>query len=114
MVCSGLQLWRWDCIHDGQHATHMTIREQVESPMNRWVLVLAGGRGERFWPWSRPERPKQLLPLAGGRTLLEATIQRALELAPRERIVVLTARDLADEVRRQAPGVRVISEPVPR
>ena len=48
---------------------------------NRFVLILAGGRGERFWPWSRPERPKQLLPLAsGGRTLLRATFERALAL----------------------------------
>ncbi len=48
---------------------------------DRGALVLAGGRGERFWPWSRPERPKQLLPLArGGRTLLEATLDRALRL----------------------------------
>jgi mannose-1-phosphate guanylyltransferase len=44
---------------------------------NRYALVLAGGRGERFWPWSRPERPKQLLPLArGGRSLLAATLER--------------------------------------
>jgi mannose-1-phosphate guanylyltransferase len=48
------------------------------SAENHSVLILAGGRGERFWPWSRPERPKQLLPLArGGRTLLGATLERA-------------------------------------
>jgi mannose-1-phosphate guanylyltransferase/mannose-6-phosphate isomerase len=82
----------------------------------RFVLVLAGGRGERFWPWSRPDRPKQLLPLArGGRTLLEATLERALKLAAPERIVVLTARDLSESVRRACPpGVRVIGEPVGR
>ena len=57
---------------------------------DRYVLVLAGGRGERFWPWSRPERPKQLLPLArGGRTLLATTLERALRLAPAERVMVL-------------------------
>lgn len=82
---------------------------------DRYVLVLAGGRGERFWPWSRPERPKQLLPLArGGRTLLGATIDRALELVPRERIVVMTAADLVAEVERECPGIRTLGEPVGR
>src|SRR6185369_14256711 len=62
---------------------------------DRYVLVLAGGRGERFWPWSRPERPKQLLPLApGGRSLLAATLERALRLTAPERVLVLTAREL--------------------
>lgn len=82
----------------------------------RFVLVLAGGRGERFWPWSRPERPKQLLPLAaGGRSLLAATLDRALSLTAPERIVVLTAADLTGAVRRDCPpGVRVVGEPVGR
>src|SRR5438093_11929453 len=84
---------------------------------DRFVLVLAGGRGERFWPWSRPDRPKQLLPLArGGRTLLAATLDRALSLAPASRVLVLTARDLKDAVRRDSEGygVRVLGEPVAR
>ncbi|MEO5618446.1 MAG: NTP transferase domain-containing protein, partial [Candidatus Eisenbacteria bacterium] len=62
---------------------------------DRFVLILAGGRGERFWPWSTPGRPKQLLPLAsGGRTLVAATVERAAAVAPLDRIVILTARDL--------------------
>jgi mannose-1-phosphate guanylyltransferase len=83
---------------------------------DRFVLVLAGGRGERFWPWSRPDRPKQLLPLAkGGRSLLAATLDRAARLTPAECIVVLTAADLVDAVRSECPpGVRVIGEPVGR
>jgi mannose-1-phosphate guanylyltransferase len=82
---------------------------------NRAVLILAGGRGERFWPWSRPERPKQLLPLArGGRTLLGATLDRALRLVPRERVLILTARDLVEAVRLECPGVSVVGEPVGR
>jgi mannose-1-phosphate guanylyltransferase len=83
---------------------------------DRFVLILAGGRGERFWPWSTPQRPKQLLPLAsGGRTLLAATLDRACAVVPAARIVVLTARDLVDAVRAECPaGVRVIGEPVGR
>lgn len=83
---------------------------------DRYVLVLAGGRGERFWPWSRPERPKQLLPLApGGRSLLAATLDRALRLAPAPGVLVLTASALVPSVREQCPaGVRVLGEPAPR
>jgi len=83
---------------------------------DRYVLVLAGGRGERFWPWSRPERPKQLLPLApGGRSLLAATLDRAARVVPHDHVLVLTARDLVGAVRRECPaGVEVIGEPVGR
>ena len=85
------------------------------SAENHSVLILAGGRGERFWPWSRPDRPKQLLPLArGGRTLLSATLERALRLVPRERVLILTARDLVEAVRTECPGVSVVGEPLPR
>jgi mannose-1-phosphate guanylyltransferase len=83
---------------------------------DRYVLILAGGRGERFWPWSRPERPKQLLPLArDGRSLLAATVERALRVVAADHILVLTARDLVEAVRRECPaGVQVIGEPVGR
>jgi mannose-1-phosphate guanylyltransferase len=83
---------------------------------DRYVLVLAGGRGERFWPWSRPARPKQLLPLArDGRSLLATTFQRALRLVPSaDRVLVMTALDLKDAVQRECPGARVLGEPVPR
>lgn len=83
---------------------------------DRYVLVLAGGRGERFWPWSRPERPKQLLPLApGGRSLLAATLDRATRVVSPDHVLVLTARDLVAAVRRECgAGVEVIGEPVGR
>lgn len=81
----------------------------------RFILVLAGGRGERFWPWSRPERPKQLLPLArNGRTLLGATIDRALRLVPADHVAIMTAADLVPEIQRQHQGIRVIGEPIGR
>lgn len=86
-------------------------------PMShRYVLVLAGGRGERFWPWSRPGRPKQLLPLArDGRSLLASTMARASLLAPPERCLVLTSADLVERVRSECPpGTRVFGEPVGR
>src|SRR5262245_47450836 len=82
---------------------------------DRYVLVVAGGRGERFWPWSRPERPKQLLPLGrGGRSLLSATFERALTLAPADHVIGMPAGDLAADVRRECPGATVVGEPMQR
>jgi mannose-1-phosphate guanylyltransferase len=83
---------------------------------DRFVLVLAGGRGERFWPWSRPQRPKQLLPLAsGGRTLLRATFERALKtVQDPQRVLIVTATDLITACRKECPGARVVGEPMPR
>ncbi len=79
------------------------------------ALVLAGGRGERFWPWSRPERPKQLLPLLGGRSPLEVTLERLEGLVAPERTWVLTGRPLVAAVRALVPpGVRVVGEPAGR
>jgi mannose-1-phosphate guanylyltransferase len=81
----------------------------------RYALILAGGRGERFWPWSTPRRPKQLLPLArGGASLLAATLERAQAVVARDRIIVLTAADLVAEIRRECPGVLVLGEPMAR
>src|SRR5258706_7574276 len=83
--------------------------------MERHALVLAGGRGERFWPWSRPERPKQLLPLApGGRSLLAATFERALRVVERNRILVMTAMDLREACQRECPGATILGEPLMR
>jgi mannose-1-phosphate guanylyltransferase len=83
---------------------------------DRYVLVLAGGRGERFWPWSRPARPKQLLPLArDGRSLLAAAFERALRMVRSpDHVLIMTALDLKEAVRRECPGARVLGEPVPR
>jgi mannose-1-phosphate guanylyltransferase len=81
----------------------------------RGALILAGGRGERFWPWSTPERPKQLLPLAsGGRTLLAATFARASRVVPAERVVVMTSASLVEACRHECPGAIVVGEPVGR
>jgi mannose-1-phosphate guanylyltransferase len=79
------------------------------------ALILAGGRGERFWPWSRPERPKQLLPLAGSTSLLEATLERIAPLVPPERTWILTGRLLLEPVREMVGGrARVVAEPIGR
>ncbi len=63
-----------------------------------WITVLAGGVGSRFWPASTPARPKQLLPLAGNQPIVLDTLERALALAPMERVRVLAGGQLADRI----------------
>ncbi len=67
------------------------------------ALVMAGGAGTRFWPESRKARPKQLLPLAGSRSLLQQTVDRLGALVPPERILVMTNQALVPAVREQLP-----------
>jgi mannose-1-phosphate guanylyltransferase len=82
-----------------------------------YVVLMAGGSGTRLWPVSTAERPKQLIPLIGDRSLLQLTLARTEGLVSPDRVLVLTSARYADEVRRQTPEVparNVIAEPVPR
>ncbi len=78
------------------------------------VTVMAGGRGERFWPKSRRARPKQFLNLMGTGTMLQETVRRILPLVPWERINVITGEEYSALVRTQLPllgGRNLILEP---
>ena len=78
------------------------------------ALVLAGGSGTRFWPLSRRLRPKQLLALDGGRSLLQATIDRLAPTIEPAGVWICTTERLADLVRGQLPEVpaaQVLAEP---
>ncbi len=84
-----------------------------------YAVIMAGGSGTRFWPASRPERPKQLLPLAPGddRSLLRATVDRISPLVPIERVLVVTSTALAEATRADLPGLpeeNLLAEPVGR
>ena len=63
-------------------------------------LILAGGRGERFWPVSRKGRPKQLLPILGDSPLIEATYERICPLIPSSRLFIVSSRSLAPSITR--------------
>src|SRR5437763_2464201 len=82
-----------------------------------YALILAGGSGERFWPLSRRNRPKQLLRLISKRTLLEETIARLEGFVPNERILILTNVDQEKAVRdllKDFPKPNIIAEPAKR
>jgi mannose-1-phosphate guanylyltransferase len=75
---------------------------------------MAGGSGTRLWPMSQPGRPKQLLPLVGGRTLLDVASDRLEGLVPPERRYLCTAEALRSTIRREYPqfGERqILGEP---
>ena len=84
--------------------------------MNRWVVILAGGVGSRFWPLSTPQRPKQLLPLVNDKPLLINTLARLTDVAPGDRTLIQTNASLAAPIAAAAAGVpaeNIIAEPKP-
>jgi mannose-1-phosphate guanylyltransferase len=81
------------------------------------AVILAGGRGTRFWPRSRTRTPKQLLNIVGKQTMLEQTVARLRPLIPPDRIWTVTNSEQASELKKQLPPAarkRVITEPVGR
>ena len=84
------------------------------SKQRHYGLILAGGRGTRFWPLSRRDRAKQVLSVVGESTLIEATVERLSPLIPPERLWVLTNSHLRAEIVRQLPQVpkhQILAEP---
>jgi mannose-1-phosphate guanylyltransferase len=84
---------------------------------NRFVIIMAGGRGERFWPLSREKLPKQLLTLLGKRSFLQSAVDRVLPLVPLKNIFIITTAAQAAEVRKQLPKLpkeNVVAEPMGR
>ncbi|HUW92151.1 MAG TPA: mannose-1-phosphate guanylyltransferase [Bacteroidales bacterium] len=84
---------------------------------NRYVLIMAGGVGSRFWPLSRKEKPKQFLDILGtGETLIQTTYKRFLKLCPENHIYVVTSEDNSEMVVSQLgiDSSLVLAEPMRR
>lgn len=85
--------------------------------MKRIAVIMAGGSGERFWPLSRMEKPKQLLPLLSDKIMLEEAIDRINGLIDRQDIYIITSELLVKAIRWAVPTVpaeNVIAEPCKR
>ncbi|HIX24458.1 MAG TPA: NTP transferase domain-containing protein [Candidatus Lachnoclostridium avicola] len=86
--------------------------------MNTTALIMAGGRGERFWPRSRKNLPKQFLSLTDdGKTMIQLTVERILPLVKMEDIYIATNKNYRELVRSQLPGIpeeNILCEPVGR
>ncbi len=88
-----------------------------KTALSAHAVILAGGRGTRFWPRSRTRSPKQLLNIAGPETMLEQTVARLLPLLTAARIWTVTNAEQAPAVRKQLPAAarrRVLTEPLGR
>ena len=86
----------------------------MKEKLTTHAVILAGGRGTRFWPRSRTRTPKQLLNIVGKETMLEQTVARLRPLIPAERIWTVTNAEQAAAVRKQVPATarkRVLVEP---
>src|SRR5438105_5973791 len=94
------------------------MKAKAAANMNdRFVIIMAGGKGERFWPVSREKTPKQLLALLGGRSFLQQAVDRVLPLVPLKNILIITNELQAPEVRKQLPKLpkqNIIAEPCGR
>ncbi len=81
------------------------------------ALIMAGGKGTRFWPISTDEKPKQFLNLVGEDTMLQMTYKRIKKLVPKERIFICTGEKYVDLVKEQLPNIKysnIIKEPESR
>lgn len=81
------------------------------------AVIMAGGRGERFWPESRVNRPKQFLNLVGNETMIQAAVRRINKLIPHENIYIVTNEMYKGLVKDQLPMIKdqnIIIEPVAR
>jgi mannose-1-phosphate guanylyltransferase len=84
---------------------------------HRYGLIMAGGRGTRFWPRSRKRSAKQVLRFFGERTLIQQTVDRLKGVIPPENIWVMTNALLQAEIRKQLPEVpkqQIVAEPAQR
>jgi mannose-1-phosphate guanylyltransferase len=84
---------------------------------NYYGLILAGGRGTRFWPLSRKKHAKQVLNFLGDRTMIQQTVDRLKPILPPERIWILTNDHLQAEIVKQLPEVpkqQILAEPAQR
>ncbi|HEY8400188.1 MAG TPA: mannose-1-phosphate guanylyltransferase [Cytophagaceae bacterium] len=85
---------------------------------NYYAVIMAGGIGSRFWPFSRQHFPKQFHDVLGtGKTLLQQTAERFFSICPKENIFIVTNKDYVDLVKEQLPYLsddQILAEPIGR
>ena len=82
-----------------------------------YAVIMAGGKGTRFWPKSREKMPKHLLDIVCERTIIQETVDRIAPLIPVENILIVTGLSHAEELMKQVPQIpaeNIIIEPIGR
>jgi len=103
-------------IRHNSYRTILAIRAQQNSKMkpNCYSVIIAGGKGTRFWPLSRSRRPKQLLKILSAKSLLVETAERAFSLSGRRQTLVVTVAEQLSALRRELralPARNFLAEP---
>ena len=70
-----------------------------------YAVIMAGGGGTRFWPWSPGKTPKQMLPILSDRPMIWETVERIRPFASASKIMIVTASPQAEELHRQVPQI---------
>ncbi|MCX7591814.1 MAG: mannose-1-phosphate guanylyltransferase, partial [Kiritimatiellae bacterium] len=86
-------------------------------PDNSYAVILAGGKGERFWPLSTSQCPKQFMRIGGRQSLMALAVERVRPVFPPDRIIVVTGKSLVGMVQQELPDLprgNIIGEPVGR
>lgn len=81
---------------------------------NRYAIIIAGGKGERFWPQSRLKKPKHLLSIVGDKPILAQTLERLNGFIAQDHIFIITNKDQVDPIRellQDLPQKNIIAEP---
>ena len=89
----------------------------MDNLQHAYAIIMAGGKGERFWPLSTSRRPKQMLALAGGKPLILQAVDRLQGIVPPERVLIVTNESLVAPMRAmlgQGSSVSLLGEPVGR
>jgi mannose-1-phosphate guanylyltransferase len=92
-----------------------TLPPKENIPM--YAVIMAGGRGARFWPRSRESKPKHLLDIVSDKTIIRETVDRVSPMIPPQKILIVTGQSHAQELIRQLPEIpkeNIIIEPVGR
>ena len=82
-----------------------------------YAVIMAGGKGTRFWPLSRGKKPKHLLNITGEKSVIQYTVDRVIPLVGKENVLIVTSASHSDEIREQLPELpseNILIEPVGR
>ena len=89
----------------------------VSKSYPRYAVIMAGGSGTRFWPWSRQNTPKQLLNITGEKTMIEQTVSNVTPLVGTDHIIIITNKTHARKIKKLLPEIppdNIIAEPLGR